>query len=593
MKMIIRELELTHFGKFHHKRIPFDQGVNVIYGKNEAGKSTIHAFIRGMLFGIDKQRSKGVQDLYAQYEPWDNQGEFSGVMWFSVNETNYRLERSFLKTNRYMHLYNENTGMEMVPAEEELERLLLGMTESIYNNTVSIGQLKSPTDDGLVLELRSHMANLQSAKTLEIDLEKSKVHLHEELERYDALYLDDVDEQVTKAKSESLFLEQEIETLSSKEQDLQEQLLEKKEEEFNRYSNEKEKQQELEKSILDYNSQLNRLKRELNRWSSDLEKLKRDRYAKKYKDLEAAREPNKESKVSAILKILGLLLFLAGFAIFVLVYMVWERDLPHPLFEYWWALMGLGVVSVIVSLAIAKLHKQRTIIYKLLSDKRNKCEEAEESIEQITKLQQDLILKRSESYPEEYQEIHGEIDMLEKEIMKLSWEQQQKLDEYNASIAVLDSAEEKYDLNNRILVEKQAIVLAIKTLETVAQEIYDSFGDELNKKASEYLAMVTKGKYTQLVIKEDFSIYLHTKDHLIPIYQVSRGTIEQVYLSIRLSASKLFWPQANMPLLLDDTFAYYDDSRVFEALKLLKSLNCQVIIMTCHSREEKMLKKIL
>ena len=50
--MNILKLELTHFGKFHLKTITFTSGLNIVYGKNEAGKSTIHAFVRSMLFGI-------------------------------------------------------------------------------------------------------------------------------------------------------------------------------------------------------------------------------------------------------------------------------------------------------------------------------------------------------------------------------------------------------------------------------------------------------------------------------------------------------------------------------------------------------------
>ena len=67
------DLYISGFGKFHDTAVSFEDGLNVIYGKNEAGKSTIHTFIRGMLFGIERQRGRAARnDIYSKYEPWEN-----------------------------------------------------------------------------------------------------------------------------------------------------------------------------------------------------------------------------------------------------------------------------------------------------------------------------------------------------------------------------------------------------------------------------------------------------------------------------------------------------------------------------------------
>ena len=52
--MLITRLKVNYFGKFSDKEIELKPGINLIYGENEAGKSTLHAFIRGMLFGIER-----------------------------------------------------------------------------------------------------------------------------------------------------------------------------------------------------------------------------------------------------------------------------------------------------------------------------------------------------------------------------------------------------------------------------------------------------------------------------------------------------------------------------------------------------------
>ena len=67
------DLYIKGFGKFHDTFVSFEDGLNLVYGKNEAGKSTIHTFIRGMLFGIERQRGRAAKnDLYSKYEPWED-----------------------------------------------------------------------------------------------------------------------------------------------------------------------------------------------------------------------------------------------------------------------------------------------------------------------------------------------------------------------------------------------------------------------------------------------------------------------------------------------------------------------------------------
>ena len=50
--MIIRKLNIKNFGKVHDKTLEFSPGINVLYGENESGKTTIHTFIKSMLFGL-------------------------------------------------------------------------------------------------------------------------------------------------------------------------------------------------------------------------------------------------------------------------------------------------------------------------------------------------------------------------------------------------------------------------------------------------------------------------------------------------------------------------------------------------------------
>ena len=87
--MRLLELHIDGFGKFHDRTISFNDGINIIYGKNEAGKSTLHTFIRCMLFGLERGRGRAARtDLYSKYEPWQNKAEYGGQRMTCIQSTN-------------------------------------------------------------------------------------------------------------------------------------------------------------------------------------------------------------------------------------------------------------------------------------------------------------------------------------------------------------------------------------------------------------------------------------------------------------------------------------------------------------------------
>ena len=176
--MTFLELQIKGFGKFHDRSISFTDGINVIYGRNEAGKSTIHTFIRCMLFGLKPQRGKAARkDLYSQYEPWENSGTYEGALRLKQDEHVYRIERTFRKDKKELHIIDETLGRELDAPEAFLSNLLGGLTETAYNNTISIGQLKSATDGGMVSELKNYIANMNTSGSMALNITKASAFL--------------------------------------------------------------------------------------------------------------------------------------------------------------------------------------------------------------------------------------------------------------------------------------------------------------------------------------------------------------------------------------------------------------------------------
>ena len=85
--MKINFLKINGFGKIKNKEINLEKNINLIYGKNESGKSTLLKFIDGMLYGISKNKNgKDISD-YDKYKPWNTE-EFSGKINYTLDNGN-------------------------------------------------------------------------------------------------------------------------------------------------------------------------------------------------------------------------------------------------------------------------------------------------------------------------------------------------------------------------------------------------------------------------------------------------------------------------------------------------------------------------
>ena len=82
--MIIKKLDIAGFGKFQNFSLDFSPNCNVIYGENEAGKSTLHAFIQAMLYGIPASPSR--KEEFFRHRPFSKNQAFGGSLFFSFQQ---------------------------------------------------------------------------------------------------------------------------------------------------------------------------------------------------------------------------------------------------------------------------------------------------------------------------------------------------------------------------------------------------------------------------------------------------------------------------------------------------------------------------
>jgi len=130
--MILQQLHIDGFGKLSNLDLTFSDNLNLIYGNNETGKSTICSFIFHMLYGLERGRGRASRyDTYIHYLPW-NATTYGGSLTFSADGFTWFLERNFLTDSRIVRLTRLDDGKNIPDPEATLSHLLSPISESVF-----------------------------------------------------------------------------------------------------------------------------------------------------------------------------------------------------------------------------------------------------------------------------------------------------------------------------------------------------------------------------------------------------------------------------------------------------------------------------
>lgn len=537
--MRIRELYLKNFGKFSEKHFYIRDGIHVIYGENEFGKSTLHAFIRAMFFGLERGRGRAAgKDAFSRFEPWENPNYYAGVMRFECGGRNFRLERSFDRISKHASLVCEDDGEELSVEDGDLNMLLGGITQAEFDSTVSVGQLMARPGQELSETLKNYAANYYETGGGEIDLNGAVTELRER--------------------------RREVESDLKAEQQKQE-----------------EKRRALFQECGYLERDMEKLKREFAEKRSAAEKAEKDA---KRRQAEQARRRNrsvsgKNAPGGNAEKQAGDIpprkSFLPGAACLLIGIfgVLGAQFMQGP---------GQGAGSVIPLvvriLSVLVLLTGAVLLTAGLRRKNGNVAESEESVSDTGDAEEQE--HRLEMYRKEREQLRWELSRIRAE-----WKEKQ--------IRLENLREEEEDVQQSgreksLLKRRQAILLAEEKIRSAAGKLGQQTSSFLNRRASEIFAELTEGKYRGIEADERLEITVWDGERRVRAEQLSRGTLEQIYFSIRMAAAELLQEEP-MPVLLDDTFVFYDDKRLESALKWLSRQDRQVIIFTCQRREGEML----
>ncbi|MBR5155643.1 MAG: AAA family ATPase [Clostridia bacterium] len=163
--MIIKKIEVEGFGKFTNKAFDFNNGLNLIYGHNEDGKTTLMSFIKMMFYSSSSKTEKAIdlfKSLRKKYRPW-NGDSMSGTIEFETNGMTYRLQKEFLKseasdkTNIFCITTGENIQIEN---KNDAGEYFFGMNLEEFERSIFIGQNGGFTADSTGDSLAMRISNL-------------------------------------------------------------------------------------------------------------------------------------------------------------------------------------------------------------------------------------------------------------------------------------------------------------------------------------------------------------------------------------------------------------------------------------------------
>ena len=140
--MIIKEIKINAFGKLKNISISFDKNINVIYGENETGKSTMETFIKIMLYGFSKRKVNGESER-KRYMPFDGSAIY-GEMKVSNNNKEYIIKRKFGTTKKEdtSLIIDALSGEEVKDInKDEIGKSFLGINRSTFEKTLFVSQL--------------------------------------------------------------------------------------------------------------------------------------------------------------------------------------------------------------------------------------------------------------------------------------------------------------------------------------------------------------------------------------------------------------------------------------------------------------------
>lgn len=665
--MKIKNIKVNSFGNLADKDIELSDNINIIYGKNEAGKSTLLKFITNMFYGTSKNKKGRIFSDFDRYKPWGRE-DFSGKLKYELdNGEQFEVFREFAKKNP--KIYNSNmediskqfsidktlgnqffyeqtkvdepTFLSTIASMQQEVKLEKGSQNSLIQKMANIAGTgednvsykkaidklyKKQLDEvgtyrstgkpiniaqGKLNDLKNKKHELMGYKNLKYDFEERKVEIEEQIVQ-DELKLE-ILKKLKKINDKEMLehekLHYNVDVIKKDEMEIFELLNEK-----NNILEDNGIESE-EALVKDYNDKVN-----------SLEPLERIRFEKPKIDIK------KYILIGILITIINVLLIifikqipwrfvgLVGYLILIAMYFFERNKLEDEhLIKQNKADLNKKVEEnkkLLVFEKNKKVLEEINIINAKIevfeNDKKNQMkimDETKERIQSLADIEKEKLkntyrtkvdiyeinkLINADDTNAKIEEIQNMINDKKLELHRIELNKNNimpQLEDLAQIEEELVSTEEEYDglikKNNSINVVKEA-------LEGAYEKMKSTVTPKFTNSLSENIAKISNNKYNKVAINDENGMMVElASGEYVPAERLSLGTIDQLYLSLRLSMNTEVSAE-NMPVILDEAFAYYDDDRLENILKFLADnyKDKQIIILTCTNREEQIYSKL-
>lgn len=615
--MKINNLKINGFGKLKNKEINLKDGINIVYGENEAGKSSLLKFITSMLYGTSKNKNgKDISD-FDKYKPWQTE-EFSGKIEYNLdNGKSFEVYREFKKKNPVIY----NSKKEDISKTFNIDKTKgieffedqTGIDEETFYNTAITEQegikLSKSSQNSIVQKISNLISSGDDNISFKKSLDKINKRQNEEVgtERTSQRPINNVENKIRKLLDEKRSLETYRENIYDNSLEKEQLKLEEKDEEVK-----KEFLKEV-KAKLDNN----RLKSAEINFNRNLENDYSQKINELNKRIESSQAEDNFEKVNTKNYYLVAAIFIITFIVLMVV----------NSFKLVNAVVLLPLIFVFYKKAEAEkkikqkeqnkdLDKEK-IIHEIEVLKENQETQKREAESKQEKLSNDIEREKNEliekytkfldigfmqeNLEKNYDEILKEIDKKENRLntikfrlhtMETSSENiNKKLEELAKIEEELEATEEEKD---ELLSLNNSYNIAKVCLERAYEQVKENISPRFTENLCDIISKISDGRYENVIFSDSEGLRVELQNgNYISASRLSTGTIDQMYISLRLSALNEI-TEETMPIILDEAFAYFDDERLANILRYINNnfKQNQVIIFTCSNREKEVLDKL-